>query len=110
MYLTRDHERKSLSAEPVFSAEMFAIVALAYAAVYVVEGIGLLCKKRWAQWMTVGVTGSFVPIEVYDMARQFTAGKVVALILNVAIICDLVWHRMKERRRIPAPVGPGRRR
>ena len=84
------------------TAEKFVVVALAYAAVFVVEGIGLLCKKRWAEWMTVGVTGSFVPIEVYEMARHFTAGKVVALILNVAIVIYLVWHRMKEHRRIPA--------
>jgi len=84
------------------TAEKLGIVALAYAAVFVVEGIGLLCKKRWAEWMTVGVTASFVPLEVYELAKHFTAGKVVALMLNVAIVIYLTWHRMKERRRLPA--------
>jgi uncharacterized membrane protein (DUF2068 family) len=84
------------------TAEKFGVVALAYAAVFVVEGIGLLCKKRWAEWMTVGVTASFVPIEVYELAKHFSAGKVVALMLNVAIVVYLIWHRMKERRRVPA--------
>jgi uncharacterized membrane protein (DUF2068 family) len=84
------------------TAEKLGVVALAYAAVFLVEGIGLLCKKRWAEWMTVGVTASFVPVEVYELAKHFTAGKVVALMLNVAIVIYLIWHRMKEHRRLPA--------
>ena len=96
------HAIGKLGALDEATAEKFGIVALAYAAVFVVEGIGLLCKKRWAEWMTVGVTASFLPIEVYELAKRFSAGKVVALMLNVAIVIYLIWHRRTEHRRLPA--------
>jgi uncharacterized membrane protein (DUF2068 family) len=84
------------------TAEKFGVIALAYAAVFVVEGIGLLCKKRWAEWMTVGVTASFVPVEVYELVKHFAAGKVVALALNIAIVIYLIWHRTREHGRLSA--------
>jgi uncharacterized membrane protein (DUF2068 family) len=75
------------------------IAALAYAAVFLVEGLGLLFRKRWAEWLTVVVTASFVPVEIYEMVEHFGAGKVVTLVLNVAIVAYLLWHRLGERRR-----------
>src|ERR1700737_875434 len=40
------------------------IVTLAYAAVFATEGIGLWLQKRWAEWLTVIVTASLIPLEV----------------------------------------------
>ena len=40
--------------------------------------------------MTVGVTASFIPFEVYEIVEHFGPGKVVALVLNVAIAGYLV--------------------
>jgi uncharacterized membrane protein (DUF2068 family) len=42
-------------------APELAVASLCYAAVFLVEGIGLLKKRRWAEWLTVGVTASFIP-------------------------------------------------
>jgi uncharacterized membrane protein (DUF2068 family) len=75
-----------------------ALFSLAYAAVFLVEGVGLLMRKRWAEWMTVIVTGSFIPIEIYEMVEHFGAGKVVVLVVNVAIVIYLAWRRIDERR------------
>src|SRR5205814_453765 len=36
--------------------ERLAIAGFAYAAVFVVEGVGLVMKKHWAEWLTVVVT------------------------------------------------------
>src|SRR5579859_5920261 len=33
-----------------------------------VEGIGLYYEKRWAEWMTVILTSSFIPVELYNIA------------------------------------------
>lgn len=82
-------------------AAWFGVAALAYAAVFTVEGVGLLLGKRWAEWMTVIVTTSFVPIEVYEMIEHFSGGKVVALALNVAIVIYLVARRLEERGQLP---------
>jgi uncharacterized membrane protein (DUF2068 family) len=78
-----------------------AIASLAYAAVFLVEGIGLLSRRRWAEWLTVVVTGSFIPFEIYELVRSPGAGKIAALVLNVAIVVYLAWRRLKARRRSP---------
>ena len=41
-----------------------AFGTFAYAAVFLVEGVGLLMRKTWAEWLTVIVTASFIPLEV----------------------------------------------
>lgn len=71
-----------------------------YAAVFLVEGIGLWMGKRWAEWLTVVVTGSFVPLEVYELVKQATALRAVALAVNIAIVAYLVVRlRQRQRRR-----------
>jgi uncharacterized membrane protein (DUF2068 family) len=49
--------------------------------------------------LTVGVTGSFIPFEVYELVRHPGAGKVAAVVVNTAILAYLVWRRLSERRR-----------
>ena len=78
-----------------------AVASLAYAAVFLVEGIGLLRRRRWAEWLTVVVTASFIPFEIYELVHQPGAGKIAALALNVAIVAYLAWRRLKDRRRSP---------
>ncbi len=47
---------------------------LVYAALLLTEGIGLLLRRRWAEYFTVVVTGSFIPLEVYELTRRLTWG------------------------------------
>ena len=79
--------------------------SLCYAAVFLVEGIGLLSRQRWAEWLTVVVTASFIPIEIYEGVEHFGAGKVVALVLNVAILGYLLWRRITESRSLNGRLG-----
>src|SRR4051812_12472341 len=67
-------------------------LALAYGAVFLVEGVGLVMKKRWAEWLTVFVTGSFIPFEVYELVERFGVGKVITLVINVAVVVYLAWR------------------
>jgi uncharacterized membrane protein (DUF2068 family) len=75
-----------------------AAFSIGYAAVFTVEGVGLVLRRRWAEWLTVFVTGSFIPIEVYELVRHFGPGKIVALVLNVAVVAYLAWRRVRDRR------------
>jgi uncharacterized membrane protein (DUF2068 family) len=72
----------------------FAIAGLCYAAVFAVEGVGLIRRRRWAEWLTVVVTSSFMPLEIYEMVRHPGGGKVVALVINAAIVAYLVGRRL----------------
>jgi uncharacterized membrane protein (DUF2068 family) len=82
-----------------------AIAALCYAAVFAAEGIGLLRRKPWAEWLTVVVTASFLPVEVYELVRHRGAGELVALVVNTAIVAYLVGRRLSaaSRRTVPWP-------
>ncbi len=81
-------------------AHKLAVASLCYAAVFLVEGVGLLTKRRWAEWLTVIVTASFIPIEIYESVEHFGAGKIAALILNVAILIYLLSRRIQARRSV----------
>lgn len=61
-----------------------------YGAVFMVEGTGLVMKKRWAEYLTVVITLSLVPLEIYELAKHFTALKLVILIVNILIAIYLI--------------------
>jgi uncharacterized membrane protein (DUF2068 family) len=74
------------------------IASLVYAAVFTTEGVNLLRRKRWAEWLTIGVTASFIPLEGYELVLHPGLGKVAAIALNVAIVVYLVARRLRDRR------------
>jgi uncharacterized membrane protein (DUF2068 family) len=61
-----------------------------YSGVFLTEGVGLALRKRWAEYLTILTTASLLPLEVYEMAKRFSAAKVVILLLNIAVVVYLV--------------------
>ena len=91
-----------------------------YAALFAVEGVGLLMKKRWAEYLTICITISFIPLEIYEIFHHESAPKIVTLALNVIVAVYLVVRVRRERhggeekdvsdrergpRSAPAPLG-----
>ena len=74
------------------------MVTYAYAAVFAVEGVGLWMQKRWAEWLTVIITGSLIPLEVWELCQRPTLGKAAVLLANTAIVGYLIWHVRSKRR------------
>ncbi len=74
------------------SAGMFV-----YAGLFLVEGVGLILGRRWAEYFTVVVTASFVPLEIYEIVRHPTPIRVAALLVNLAIVWYLVARLRGER-------------
>ena len=68
-----------------------------YAALFLTEGTGLWLRKRWGEWFTVVITASLVPLEVFEIVREFTVGKVLVLVINVAVVVYLLWRIRNER-------------
>src|SRR5271167_4848538 len=62
------------------------IVSFVYAGLFLTEGIGLWLLKRWAEWFTVIMTSSLVPVELYEIHRHPTEIKVLVLLFNVAVV------------------------
>ena len=73
------------------------IGALCYAAIFAVEAWGLHRRLRWAEWLTVVVTASALPWEIYELVHHPSVGKVVVLIINVLVIIYLVYVRLRAR-------------
>lgn len=68
-----------------------------YAAIFLVEGIGLALQKRWAEYFTIVTTSSLLPIEIYELARRVSIGRSLVLALNLAVVAYLIF----ELRRFP---------
>jgi uncharacterized membrane protein (DUF2068 family) len=72
------------------------IVSFIYAGLFLTEGIGLWLMKRWAEWFTVIITSSLVPVEVYELDRHPSGSKILLLIINIAVVAYLV-YRIRTR-------------
>jgi uncharacterized membrane protein (DUF2068 family) len=75
----------------------FSLGALVYAALLLTEGIGLLMAQRWAEYLTIVITASLLPLEVYELARHVNATRVTVLAVNLAIVIYLVVRVRRER-------------
>jgi uncharacterized membrane protein (DUF2068 family) len=79
-----------------------ALAAFGYAALIGTEGVGLYLRRQWARWFTIGVTGSFIPVELYELVRRPTPMRVALLVLNIAVVVYLyvredVFEQEKEK-------------
>ena len=68
---------------------------LVYATLLLTEGLGLLLRKRWAEYLTVIATVAFVPLELYEIARHRTLTRLVVLTVNIVIVWYLL-ARLRE--------------
>jgi uncharacterized membrane protein (DUF2068 family) len=78
--------------------QITGLVALAYGVVLGVEGTGLWKGKSWAEWFSVIVTGSLIPLELWEVTQRFTPVRVGVLVLNVAVVWYLVQNLRAHRR------------
>ena len=75
-----------------------SIGTFVYAGIFLVEGVGLALKKRWAEYLTIITTSSLLPIEIYELARRASAGKVLALLINLAVVAYLIVELRRSRK------------
>lgn len=71
--------------------------SLAYSAICLVEGCGLLAEKVWAEYITVTLTLIALPWEIYGLVRGPNAFHWALLAINLAILFYLLWVIRKRR-------------
>ncbi|HEX3623082.1 MAG TPA: DUF2127 domain-containing protein [Acidimicrobiales bacterium] len=73
------------------------IVLLVTASIYAVlegaEAVGLWRQRRWAEYLTAIATAGFLPLELHELASRVTVGRVLALIVNLAVLAYLLWAK-----------------
>jgi uncharacterized membrane protein (DUF2068 family) len=68
------------------------LVSFLYAGLFLAEGTGLWLQKRWGEWLTVIITSSLLPVEIYEIYRHPSAVKVALLALNLGIVVYLIYR------------------
>jgi len=76
--------------------EVFGLLLFAWAALFMVEGVGLWRQKRWAENLTIAATASFLPVELYELARQLTWPRALALTFNLLVLGYLIWIKKRK--------------
>jgi uncharacterized membrane protein (DUF2068 family) len=77
-----------------------SVGAFVYAGLFLTEGVGLLRRKRWGEIFTIIITGSFLPIEIYELAaKEFSVFKLLVLIGNAAVLVYLIWRLKHEKKK-----------
>jgi uncharacterized membrane protein (DUF2068 family) len=79
----------------------FGVGSFIYAGLFLTEGIGLWLVKRWAEWFSVIITSSLLPVEVYELYRHPSPIKSLVLIVNIAVVGYLVYRIRNEPPAIP---------
>ena len=67
-----------------------AIGCAAYAAVELIEGVGLWLVKCWGEYFAMIATSAGLPYEIYDLTNKVTVLRVVAFLINLGLVLYLV--------------------
>jgi len=71
--------------------------SLIYAVLCMIEGVGLIRHKVWAEYFTVTLTTAALPWELYELVHRFEWYKVGLILANVAVVLYLLWVLKKKR-------------
>jgi uncharacterized membrane protein (DUF2068 family) len=69
---------------------VLAVAFVAYAALQLVEGIGLFLLKRWGEYVAAVGTAALLPVEVHEILARFTIPRLLALLINIAAVVYLL--------------------
>ena len=74
-----------------------SVATFAYSALALTEGVGLLLEKVWAEYLTLILTVSFLPWELYELARRPDWFRLSLLLINLAVLGYLVWLLRRKK-------------
>ncbi len=81
-------DKASLLNDPLL--RRIGLAAFAYAGLAIVEGIGLYLEKAWGEYLTLSVTASFLPWEVFEVSRRLTFAHIGLLTANALVFFYLL--------------------
>ncbi len=76
-------------------------VGFVYAALNLIEGTGLYLEKRWGEYLTLCITASLIPWEIFEILRKVTLIRASLLTLNALVffyLLNLVMLRQRSQK------------
>src|ERR1700728_2389729 len=84
------HDLHNLFAISIANLYVAGTAVAAYALLEGTEAVGLWLGRRWAEYLTFLATVIFVPYEIYELTKSVSALKVLAPVINLAIVAYLL--------------------
>ena len=78
--------------------ESLSKLTFAYGALFLTEGTGLFFEKRWAEFLTIIATASFIPLELYELFKAPSVVKSLTVALNTGIVVFLIVTLRRSKR------------
>ncbi len=75
-----------------------ALGAAAYSALRFTEAYGLFRERAWAEWLAALSGGVYLPLELANMVRHFSALGLALMLVNVGVVAVMVWALLQRRR------------
>ena len=99
-------DKASLLNDPML--RRIGLAAICYAALGIAEGIGLYLEKAWGEYLTLAITISFLPWEIWEIVRRLTWIRAGLLCINILVFVYLLNLVVKERQRRQAGAAVNR--
>ena len=84
------HELEKVLSLQTGRLKLVGAVVLAYAVLEGLEAVGLWLQRRWAEYLTFVATTALLPLEIYELTLRVSVFKVIALVVNVAVVIYLL--------------------
>jgi uncharacterized membrane protein (DUF2068 family) len=84
------HELDRLFSLRAGTLHLVGAAVTVYAVLEGIEAIGLWYQKRWAEYLTFIATTALLPLEIYELTRTVSPLKIIALIVNIAVVVYLL--------------------
>jgi uncharacterized membrane protein (DUF2068 family) len=72
---------------------LIGIAVLAYGILEGIEAIGLWRQRRWAEYLTFVATTVLLPLEIYELTSSQSPLKILAFVINVAVVAYLLYDK-----------------
>jgi uncharacterized membrane protein (DUF2068 family) len=96
------YDKSTLINDPLL--KRIGALAFSYAGVSLAEGIGLYLEKAWGEYLTIAITASFLPWEIFEVFHRVTWVRVGLLVVNAFVFIYLL--RLVVSRRKPIESEP----
>ena len=90
------HLTKQIASATDAGVRVAVIGALLWSLFPLTEGVGLMFRVKWAGWLAIVESAFFVPVEIYELVKEFSWFMVGVAIINSLI----VWYLYANRERL----------
>jgi uncharacterized membrane protein (DUF2068 family) len=96
-------DKASLVNDPLL--RRIGLVAFSYSALSMAEGIGLYLERAWGEYLTLAITASFLPWEIYEIFLRQTyirfgllAANLMVFLYLLKVVVESARHRKGRRK------------